>query len=76
MQIKAGDTDRSVPIRIVDSGDGTPEEGVTSATPGLALWYRREGEAKTAVSASDLSALTDAHTDPLETLHLKIAALP
>ena len=63
MQIKAGDTDRSATIRIVDSTTGLPEEGVTSATPGLALWYRRAGGAKTAVSISDLSALTDAHAD-------------
>jgi len=55
-QIKAGATSQSVVIRIVDSTDGTPEEGVTSATAGLALWYRREGATGTAITESDLAA--------------------
>lgn len=62
-EIKHGSTDQSIHVYIVDSGDGTPEQGVTSATTGLALWYRRPGAAKTAISVSDLSALTDAHAD-------------
>lgn len=63
MLIKAGSADKSVIIRIVDSTDGTPEEGVTSITAGIALWYRREGATKTAISLSDLTALDDAHSD-------------
>ena len=62
-QIKSASTDQSVNVRIIDSGDGTPETGVTSATSGLDFWYRREGAAKVSLTESDLSALTDAHSD-------------
>lgn len=62
-RIKAGTTDVSVVIRIVDSTDGTPETAVTAATGGLDLQYRREGAVSTAITESDLSALTDAHSD-------------
>lgn len=61
--IQKGATDQSTVIRIVDSTDGTPETGVTAATSGLALQYRREGAAAVALTESDLSALTDAHSD-------------
>lgn len=62
--IKKGSTDRSVRLRFVDSTDGfTPETGVTDATTGLALWYRREGGAKVAITPAALAALTTAHTD-------------
>ena len=63
MIISAGSTDKSVVLRIVDSTDGTPEEGVTSATAGLALWYWREGAALTALTESDLASLDAAHSD-------------
>lgn len=63
MVLKAGTTDVSVVIRILDSTDGTPETGVTSATGGLALEYRREGAASVGLTESDLAALTTAHTD-------------
>lgn len=62
-QIQAGSTDQSIVIRIIDSSDGTPETGVTSATSGIDLWYRREGAASVDITESDLSALTDAHSD-------------
>lgn len=62
-EIKGGDTDQSTVIRIIDSSDGTPETSVTSATSGLDLQYRREGAAAVALTESDLSALTDAHSD-------------
>lgn len=61
--ITQGSTDQSTVIRFVDSGDGTPENGVTSATGGLSLSYRREGGLLVAISPSDLSALDDAHVD-------------
>lgn len=61
--VKVNSTDRSVVIRILDSTAGTPEEGVTSATAGLALWYRRDGGLKVALSPSDLGALNSAHSD-------------
>lgn len=61
--IKKGATDQSVVIRIVDSGDGTPETGVTSATSGLDLKYRREGATTTNLTESDLAGLDSAHSD-------------
>ncbi len=62
-QIKAGTINVSVTIRIIDSTDGTPETSVTSATGGLALEYRREGAVSVGLTESDLSLLTDAHSD-------------
>ena len=62
-QITPGATNQSIVIRIIDSTDGTPETGVTSATTGLDLWYRREGAASVDITESNLSALTDAHSD-------------
>lgn len=62
-RITPGTTNVSVTIRIIDSTDGTPETGVTSATGGLALEYRRETAVSTAITESDLSLLTDAHSD-------------
>lgn len=61
--ILAGTINVSTVIRIVDSADGTPEQGVTSATTGINIWYRREGEGINNLTLSDLSALTDAHSD-------------
>lgn len=61
--IKKGATDQSVAIRFVDSADGSPETGISHDTGGIALWYRRDGGAKTAITPAALSALTDAHTD-------------
>lgn len=61
--ITKGATDQSTVIRIVDSTDGTPETGVTSATGGLDLKYRREGAVTANLTESDLSALSDAHSD-------------
>lgn len=62
-QIQKGATDQSVVIRIIDATDGTPETGVVAATSGLDLKYRREGAAVVSLTESDLSALTDSHTD-------------
>lgn len=62
--VKVGTADVSVVVRIVDSTDGTPEEGVVAATAGLALWYRRELGTKQAISGlSDLGTLDAAHSD-------------
>ena len=58
-----GSTDVSVIIRFIDSTAGTPEEGVEHTTTGLALWYRRDGAAKTTITAAALASLTTAHTD-------------
>lgn len=64
-RIKAGTTDVSVIIRIIDSTDGTPETGVVFNTSGIDLWYRREGAASVDITEADLAtpALTDAHAD-------------
>ena len=61
--IKKGSTDVSVIIRILDSTDGTPEEAVEHDTSGIALWYRRDGAAKTTITPAALASLTTAHTD-------------
>lgn len=61
--ITPGATDVSVVIRILDSTTGLPETGVVAATAGLDLEYRREGAASTDITESDLTALTDAHSD-------------
>ena len=68
--IAGGTTDVSTRVRIVDSSDGTPEEGVTSATAGLNLWYRREGATKVDFSSiGDLATLDAAHSDE-DILHI------
>jgi len=57
-------TDVSVTIRIIDSDDGTPEEGVTSSTSGLALWYKKGATgAETALTESDLANDEASHSD-------------
>jgi hypothetical protein len=61
--IKTDQQDVSTLVRIIDATSGLPEEGVTSATAGLALWYRRDGYAKAALSLSDLGAVDAAHAD-------------
>lgn len=64
-QIKAGTTDVSVVIRIIDATDGTPETGVVYNTSGIDLEYRREGAASVDITEADLTtpALTDSHED-------------
>lgn len=62
--IKGGSTDRSIDVRIVDSSDGTPETGVTSASGGIAFWYRRDNGLKVAITPiTDLVTLASAHSD-------------
>lgn len=61
--VTKGSTDRSLVLRMCDSTDGTPETGVTSATTGLDIWYRREGGLKVSLTEADLTALDDAHSD-------------
>ncbi len=63
MLIKKGSTDQSVVIRILDSTTFLPEQAVEHNTTGIALWYRREGAAKVAITPAALAALTTAHTD-------------
>lgn len=65
IQRKAGSTDVSVLLRIIDSSDGTPETGVVYNTSGIDLKYRREGATVTSITEAELStpAVDDAHTD-------------
>lgn len=59
-------TDVSVYFRAAEASTGTnPGDPVTvtSATAGISLSYRRRGATPVAISLSDLSALTAAHTD-------------
>lgn len=61
--IAGGAVDQSVVIRIVDESDGTPEQAVEHNSGGIALWYRREGGLKVAITPAALASLDDAHTD-------------
>ena len=61
--VKAGATDQTVTVRVVDSADGTPETGVVYNTAGAAFWYKRGATgAKTAISLATQTD-TGAHTD-------------
>lgn len=54
----------TVHIKIIDATDGSPETGVTSATSGLALSYRKGALGiLTAITESDLAAVTSPHAD-------------
>lgn len=61
--VDQGSTNVSIVLRMVDNASGSPKTDITSASTGLALWYRREGAAKVEITESDLTALTDAHSD-------------
>lgn len=56
-------TDQTTYVRIIDSGDGTPETGVTSATSGLDLEYVRTGAAPVDLTESDLGSTSASHSD-------------
>jgi hypothetical protein len=62
-EIVKSSTDQSVVVRIIDATTGVPEEGVDYDTAGLALWYRREGAAKVAITPAALASLDAAHSD-------------
>ncbi len=62
--VTPGATDVSVHIKIIDSTDGSPETGVTSASSGLDLWYRKGATgSQTSLTESDLAAVTSSHSD-------------
>lgn len=57
-------TDVTVTFRVLDSTTFLPYEGLSSATPGLALWYRKGATAAlVGLTESTLAATTTAHTD-------------
>ena len=60
--VTKGTTDYSCTIRIVDSGDGTPETGVVFNTAGIDLWYRRPGGAHSSITEATQTE-GGAHTD-------------
>lgn len=60
---KAGSTDVSVIVRVIDATDGTPETGVAYDTAGIDLQYRREGSTSTAITEATLAGLDSAHSD-------------
>jgi len=61
--VKKGSTDRSVPIYAFDNTTGLAKADLAYNSSGIALWYRREGAAQTAITEATLAALTTAHTD-------------
>jgi len=61
--IKGGSTDQSTYLRFLDETTGLPETGVTSATPGLSLSYRREGAGVATITLSDLGSIIAGHSD-------------
>ena len=61
--IKKNSVDQSVVIRIIDSGDGTPENAVEHDSAGIDLWYRREGATKISITEAALATLDAAHAD-------------
>jgi len=63
MLIKAGTSNVSTIVRYLLSASGTPASQLTSVTPGLDMWYRRDGSPKTLLSAINLATVDSAHAD-------------
>lgn len=62
--ITPSSTDATVTFRVLDSTTFLPYESLTSATSGLALWFRKGATgAVTAITEADHTNLTDAHSD-------------
>jgi len=62
VNVLKGDTDVSVPCKVIDSADGTPETGVAYDTAGASLWYRRAGAAVVTMTLASVTA-AQAHSD-------------
>ncbi|WP_013626588.1 hypothetical protein [Rubinisphaera brasiliensis] len=60
--IQHASTDQDVILTICNS-DGTPKEDVVYNSSGIALWYRRQGGSKVAITPATLASLTTSHTD-------------
>lgn len=60
---KAGTTDVSVILRVIDSTDGTPEAAFAYNTTGIDLVYRREGATVTDITEATLAGADAAHSD-------------
>lgn len=62
--VKAGSTNQSTTIRIIDACTGAPEQAVNACTAGIALWYQRGPTgAVTALTEVNLCGLCCAHSD-------------
>src|SRR3990167_3528488 len=61
--IQPGAVNQSVFIRFCDNTTGLPVTSVVAATAGLGIVYARPNAAAVALSVSNLSAMTDAHSD-------------
>ncbi len=61
--IKAGSTDQEVKLRALDSSTGDAKEDLVYNSAGIALWYRRDGGAKTSISPASLGSVNASHTD-------------
>ena len=62
-EIQKGSTDISVILRAIDSTDGNPETGFAYNTPGIDLWYRRNGGSVVSITEVTLAAVDSAHSD-------------
>lgn len=61
--IQKGATDVSTVIRMLTTSSGQPFTTGNSSTTGIAFSYMRLGAANVSITLSDLSDLTDAHSD-------------
>ena len=61
--VKKGSVDSSVTIYAFDNTTGLAKVDLAYNSAGIALWYRREGAAQTAITEATLAALTTAHAD-------------
>ena len=61
--IQPGSTDISIFLQAVTVADGTNATSIAYNSAGIAVWYARQGGAKTTITPVTLAALTTAHTD-------------
>ena len=62
-KVQHGATDVSVPIKVIDSTDGTPETGYAYNTAGVAFWYRRGATGAVTAITEATQTVTGAHSD-------------
>lgn len=62
-KLKAGSTDVSVVVRIVDNTTGLPETGLVFNSAGMDMEYRREGGGNVNITEVTLASLSTAHAD-------------
>lgn len=62
-QVQSDTTNVEALLRIVYATSGIPHQTIDTGATNLALWYRRTGGGKTAITAATHTTLTDAHTN-------------